>query len=325
MAIELAPAFTLDDARATGLRKDQVYELLGRGEIERVGRGAFVRPIAVDPAFATIAAATAVNAAATLCLTSALVYHDLSDAIPFATDIALPRGTRHPKWSMLISLTPGSLPIRRRVVAAREGVVGGEAAEEDVEDSVSLVFGIDVDGGDSVDRAGEVRVGEVGAEVSAGADSTDDGGGGGEQCDAAGFEDAGIGADRRREIALVSEVIDEPAHPDAHPLPGGEPLHGGGVGDDGLDLFDVEVFQQRLAGGEVPVKGGDAHTGPCGDDVECGVGTVGEERFAGGVHDGVEVSCAVGSAGSWYAESLEIDVRHGSTVRPQPRGMMISG
>ncbi len=29
-------------------------------------------------------------------MTSALVYHELSDAIPFGTDIALPRGTRHP-------------------------------------------------------------------------------------------------------------------------------------------------------------------------------------------------------------------------------------
>lgn len=94
--LELAPAFTLDDARAAGLRKDQVYELLGRGEIERVGRGAFVRPDQVDPLHATLAAATAVRPAATLCLTSALAYHDLSDAIPFASDIALPRGTRHP-------------------------------------------------------------------------------------------------------------------------------------------------------------------------------------------------------------------------------------
>jgi predicted transcriptional regulator of viral defense system len=94
--IELAPAFTLDDARAAGLRKDQVYELLERGEIERVGRGTFVHPAAIDPAFATIAAATAVHDAATLCLMSALVHHELSDAIPFATDIALPRGIRHP-------------------------------------------------------------------------------------------------------------------------------------------------------------------------------------------------------------------------------------
>lgn len=37
--VELAPAFTLDDARALGMRKDEVYRLLHRGEIERIGRG----------------------------------------------------------------------------------------------------------------------------------------------------------------------------------------------------------------------------------------------------------------------------------------------
>ena len=96
MVIELAPAFTLGDAREAGLRKDQVYDLLDRGEIERVGRGAVVRPDEIDPLHATLAAASVVQPTATLCLTSALVHHELSDAIPFATDIALPRGTRHP-------------------------------------------------------------------------------------------------------------------------------------------------------------------------------------------------------------------------------------
>ena len=96
MAFELAPAFTLDDARAAGLRKDQVYELLARSELERFGRGVFVRAEVIDPLYATLAAATAARPTATLCLTSALVHHELSDAIPFATDIALPRGTRSP-------------------------------------------------------------------------------------------------------------------------------------------------------------------------------------------------------------------------------------
>ena len=92
----LASVFTLDDARASGLRKDHVYTMLASGEIERVGRGVYLRPDAVDPSFASLAAARAVHEEATLCLTSALVHHDLSDAIPFGTDIALPRGTRHP-------------------------------------------------------------------------------------------------------------------------------------------------------------------------------------------------------------------------------------
>lgn len=93
---DLALAFTLDDARAVGLRKDQVYAMVARGEIERVGRGVFVRPGEIDLAQATLAAATVVQPAASLCLTSALVHHELSDAIPFAHDIALPRGARHP-------------------------------------------------------------------------------------------------------------------------------------------------------------------------------------------------------------------------------------
>lgn len=36
--------FTLDDARAAGVRKDQVYDMLAAGEIERVGRGVYLRP-----------------------------------------------------------------------------------------------------------------------------------------------------------------------------------------------------------------------------------------------------------------------------------------
>lgn len=93
---ELSPVFTLADARSSGMRKDRVYELLASGDIERLGRGVYMRPDEIDPAYATLAAATAVRPAATMCLTSALVHHELNDAIPFATDIAFPRGTRHP-------------------------------------------------------------------------------------------------------------------------------------------------------------------------------------------------------------------------------------
>lgn len=93
---DLAPVFTLGDARTAGLRKDQVYDLLTKGEIERVGRGVYLRPDQIEPTFASLAAATALQDEATLCLTSALVHHDLSDAIPFESDIALRRGTHHP-------------------------------------------------------------------------------------------------------------------------------------------------------------------------------------------------------------------------------------
>lgn len=92
----LPHVFTLASAQESGLRKDQIYELVARDEIERVGRGVYAHVNSIDSGYTVLAAATAVKPAATLCLTSALVHHELSDAIPFATDIALPRGERHP-------------------------------------------------------------------------------------------------------------------------------------------------------------------------------------------------------------------------------------
>lgn len=94
--IDLRPVFTLEQARVAGLRKDEVYDLLAAEEIERVGRGVYLRPGVIDERFISLAAATAVRSEATLCLTSALAHHDLTEVIPFGTDIALPRGTRHP-------------------------------------------------------------------------------------------------------------------------------------------------------------------------------------------------------------------------------------
>ncbi|MDR1183365.1 MAG: type IV toxin-antitoxin system AbiEi family antitoxin domain-containing protein [Coriobacteriales bacterium] len=92
----LTPLFTLADAQSQGMRKDQVYRLLEEGKLERVGRGVFMKPDSIDPSLIALAAATAIRPEATLCLTSALVYHDLVDTIPHGSDIALPRGTRAP-------------------------------------------------------------------------------------------------------------------------------------------------------------------------------------------------------------------------------------
>ncbi|MFK0004300.1 type IV toxin-antitoxin system AbiEi family antitoxin domain-containing protein [Paenarthrobacter sp. NPDC090522] len=121
---ELAPAFTLQGAREAGLTKDQVYSLLDREEIERVGRGVYVRPDAIPPAFTALAAATTLREEATLCLTSALVHHDLSDAIPFASDIALPRGTHHPTGLANVtwhSFDPRTFEIGRECADAGQG------------------------------------------------------------------------------------------------------------------------------------------------------------------------------------------------------------
>lgn len=139
----LAPVFTLGDARSSGLRKDQVYDLLSTGEIERVGRGVYLRPDAIDPQFASLAAATAIQPASTMCLTSALAYHDLTDAIPFGTDIALPRGTRHPAGFVHVSwhsFDRATFEIGRDRLEIAAGVrVAIYSAERSVVDSFRLM------------------------------------------------------------------------------------------------------------------------------------------------------------------------------------------
>ncbi|MDF1488701.1 type IV toxin-antitoxin system AbiEi family antitoxin domain-containing protein [Tessaracoccus caeni] len=140
---ELAPVFTLGDAREAGLSKDRVYSLLDRDEIERVGRGVYVRPDSVPPAFIALAAATRLDFNATMCLTSALVHHDLSDAIPFASDIALPRGAHHPAGLMNVSwhsFDPRTFQIGREHVEAGEAVrVAIYSAERTIIDCFRLM------------------------------------------------------------------------------------------------------------------------------------------------------------------------------------------
>lgn len=64
------PVLTVAGAADAGLRKDQLYALVEAGELERIGRGVFVDPDRVDPAWAALAAASALKPASTLCLTS---------------------------------------------------------------------------------------------------------------------------------------------------------------------------------------------------------------------------------------------------------------
>lgn len=92
----LPPTFTYRQARDAGWSKRALYQLRDAGEIEAVGRGVFRRrdaEVGGDPDLLEVAARAP---RATLCLTSALVRHGLSDDIPSLHDLALPRGTRAP-------------------------------------------------------------------------------------------------------------------------------------------------------------------------------------------------------------------------------------
>jgi predicted transcriptional regulator of viral defense system len=93
---ELRPVFRLDEAVSVGFSKEHIYRLRNAGEIEGVGRGVFLIPNSIDPSVVPLAVAATRQPLATMCLTSALVHHGLSDDIPHGVDIALPRNTRPP-------------------------------------------------------------------------------------------------------------------------------------------------------------------------------------------------------------------------------------
>ncbi|WP_203433254.1 type IV toxin-antitoxin system AbiEi family antitoxin domain-containing protein [Jiangella asiatica] len=117
---QLPPTFTYTQARQAGLSHRGLYGLRGAGIVEPLGRGLYRRVDAVltDPTLTEVAVRAPL---ATLCLTSALVEHDLSDAIPTAPHLALPRGSRFPSttgpvtWHAFAAETFELGRIRRRV------------------------------------------------------------------------------------------------------------------------------------------------------------------------------------------------------------------
>jgi Transcriptional regulator, AbiEi antitoxin len=93
----LPAAFSYTDARAAGLSDRRLYALRDAGLIEPLGRGLFQRADAVGEADPNLVEIAHRAPRATLCLTTALARHGLTDAIPASIDAALPRGSRHPQ------------------------------------------------------------------------------------------------------------------------------------------------------------------------------------------------------------------------------------
>jgi predicted transcriptional regulator of viral defense system len=90
----LPARFRWSDARDAGISQPRLYRLLDRGLIERIGHGLYQKTDAEPGDLDLIEIASAAERA-TLCLTSALARHDLTDLIPSVIHAALPRGA-HP-------------------------------------------------------------------------------------------------------------------------------------------------------------------------------------------------------------------------------------
>jgi len=91
----LPTVFTTAQVKSLGVSERVLYQWRDNDQIEQVARGIYIKPnIPVDLDLVEIAIRTS---KATLCLTTALARHDLSDDIPPTINVALPRQCRQPR------------------------------------------------------------------------------------------------------------------------------------------------------------------------------------------------------------------------------------
>jgi Transcriptional regulator, AbiEi antitoxin len=95
MSAELPATFTPAQAEATGILRHRLWELQRDGSVERIARGLY-RSTDAQLADIDLLEIAIKSSAGTLCLLSALAQHDLTDEIPPAHDIAVPRGAWQP-------------------------------------------------------------------------------------------------------------------------------------------------------------------------------------------------------------------------------------
>ena len=121
MLAELPNAFTYGLAREQGLSDRRLRAFVQDGSLQRLGHGVYRKTDAPPADLDRIEIALRAPEA-TLCLTSALSVHDLTDAIPSAIDIALPRTKRPPRVGA---------PVRWHRFCEETFLVGRETIEVD--------------------------------------------------------------------------------------------------------------------------------------------------------------------------------------------------
>ena len=93
----LPSTFTTGQARAAGVHPRDLYAARDGGELVELSRGVFRRSDAPASAYPDLLAVSLRAPRAVVCLLSAAAVHDLTDEIPMAVQIAVPRRTWPPK------------------------------------------------------------------------------------------------------------------------------------------------------------------------------------------------------------------------------------
>lgn len=142
VSMEILPnAFSHGLAQQRGLSERRLRGLLADGALERLGHGIY-RKAEAPPADLDRIEIALRAPDATLCLTTALSHHDLTDAIPAVIDVALPRSRRQPKvrapvqWHRFAEET---FDVGRESLAVDEGLsIGIYSAERCLIDAFRL-------------------------------------------------------------------------------------------------------------------------------------------------------------------------------------------
>lgn len=95
---DLPATFTTAEAERRGVSRRSLQRMLDIGSAERVGRGVYRRTDREPVDYDLIEIAVKAHRP-TLCLISALAWHELTDIIPSVHDVAVPRGV----WQPLVS------------------------------------------------------------------------------------------------------------------------------------------------------------------------------------------------------------------------------
>ena len=141
MLATLPNAFTYGLAHQRGLSDRRLKGYVEDGLLERLGHGVYRKADAPPADLDRIEIALRAPEA-TLCLTSALSVHDLTDAIPSAIDIALPRSKRPPRVSAPVRwhrFHEDTFLVGRETIDVDEGVaLGLYSAERCILDAFRL-------------------------------------------------------------------------------------------------------------------------------------------------------------------------------------------
>jgi predicted transcriptional regulator of viral defense system len=147
----LPQTFTYSQARRLGgLTDRQLGALLDEGAIEALSRGLYRRTVApsagsgAEPPDIDLLEIAARTPRATLCLTSALARHGLTDVIPARIDIAIPRGNHRPTLTAPVAWHTFDRPtfdIGREQQPAGDGFrIGIYTAERSIIDAFRLSY-----------------------------------------------------------------------------------------------------------------------------------------------------------------------------------------